>query len=430
MAIRINNSICLTDIKAIIRADINAASNSFVSIGYHLKYVRDNQLFTEDDYFDIWEFAQAEFGIGKSSASRFMNINDRFSVDGNSVNMLEQYQGFGSSKLTEMLSMTDEQIGKIIVTTTRSEIREMKKPIKEVVAPALKAIDVNEPPTGNCIHRPDHPCTLPESSKIATLDGENCNASCCWSCKKRGNCGYECNSSLHRPDVEVEPEKDIMDEIEEVETVKADIIETECIRTDIGKEDGIREIVRITPTRNEDDADCPAGIGPGRDGCNRTFSGERYDDANCICKTCWTEYLKRIINEDRDRKDPIEIESPKIKQPELSILKNNDQRKEFIEAFETWPIWIDQKETGERYYRYNLTDLVALVIKVSLKHSYKNYNETKEYEYDAEQYYLVGIKYEYGLKGSSFKIDAARTFYECGTNKSSLIDYLKEFQKK
>lgn len=117
-------------------------------------------------------------------------------------------------------------------------------------------------------------------------------------------------------------------------------------------------------------------------------------------------------------------------QPELPILKNNDQRKEFIDDYNTWPIWIDQKETGERYYRYDFTDTVSMVVKVNLRHSHENYKETKEHEYAAEQYYLLGIKYEYGLKGSLFIENDTRTFYECSTNKSALVDYLKVIQKK
>lgn len=42
--------------------------------------------------------------------------------------------------------------------------------------------------------------------------------------------------------------------------------------------------------------------------------------------------------------------------PELPLLKNNDQRAAFIDAYETWPIWIETKETGERYYRYDLSE--------------------------------------------------------------------------
>lgn len=56
--------------------------------------------------------------------------------------------------------------------------------------------------SGQCIHRTEFICTLSESSKLTTLNGENCSNSCCWNCNRHGACGYECNSSAHRPDMD------------------------------------------------------------------------------------------------------------------------------------------------------------------------------------------------------------------------------------
>ena len=119
----------------------------------------------------------------------------------------------------------------------------------------------------------------------------------------------------------------------------------------------------------------------------------------------------------------------RVEQPELPTLKNNDQRKEFIDNYINWPLWIDQTLTGERYYRYDLTDEVAMIIKASYRHAWNNYKQTKEMEYGSEQYYLLGVLSQYGVKGNTFKIDPSRTFIECNCNRSTLIDYLKEFQK-
>jgi hypothetical protein len=235
------DTIKLPEIKEFIRANINSASRSFVAIGYYLKYVKDKQLFSEEGYESIWEFAKTEFGIGKSSASQFMSINDKFSKDGNSPILLEQYRDFSSSKLAEMLNMTEEQLEQITPATTIVEIRQIKKPEKEEVVLTseqesikeykpckfgcgkcnlftdpntcsskkrcisnfiedLKSEPAPEPKSsGKCIHRSEFPCTLPEASKIAQGDGEQCSAKCCWNCPKHGGCGYECNSSAHRP---------------------------------------------------------------------------------------------------------------------------------------------------------------------------------------------------------------------------------------
>lgn len=122
----VENDYSLHDIKDLIKDNINNAAKCFVSIGYYLKYVRDNELFKEDGYSGILEFAQMEFGISKSWASRWMSINDRFSVNGNSPILQEKYRGFSRGKLSEMLYLTDEQLEQVAISATRAEIRQIR----------------------------------------------------------------------------------------------------------------------------------------------------------------------------------------------------------------------------------------------------------------------------------------------------------------
>jgi hypothetical protein len=119
------------DAKGFIQDNINNTCRSFVAIGYYLKYIRDNQMYINDGYESIWEFAQAEFGISKSQASKFMSINDRFSKDGNSPVLMDTYKDFSSSKLSEMLYLSDEQLEQVTVGTTVAQIREIKQPEKK-----------------------------------------------------------------------------------------------------------------------------------------------------------------------------------------------------------------------------------------------------------------------------------------------------------
>ena len=114
-----------------------------------------------------------------------------------------------------------------------------------------------------------------------------------------------------------------------------------------------------------------------------------------------------------------QLEEEKPQQPEFPQLKNNDQRAAFIDAYATWPIWIETRETGERYYRYELPD-AAMVVKVYF-HKCFDYNapagKWEDRFHDAwgnPEYYLVQDK---------------KHFKDCQTNRSSLIDYLKNIQK-
>ena len=115
------------DIKQEIRNSMTKAVISFVEIGFNLKRIRDEKLYLQDGYKDIWEAAEAEFGLKRKQAWAFMNINDKYSIDGNSKQLLPQYEGFSKSALTEMLTLPEEDIDLITKDTKVEDIRELKQ---------------------------------------------------------------------------------------------------------------------------------------------------------------------------------------------------------------------------------------------------------------------------------------------------------------
>lgn len=456
----------LDDIKQYIRANINSVSRSFVAIGYYLKYVRDNELYAEDGYQNIWEFAKDEFGIGKSSASQFMSINDKFSKDGNSPILLEQYKDFSSSKLAEMLTMTEEQLEKVNPKTTIVEIREIKKPVETVLTSeqeSAEPITIDDLDftvrTYNCLKRsgidtieqlcnltrddvasirnfshkcldeiymklsgigrclkPDYiPDTVNANPEIVDYESEIVNDvdeavllpcdTCGWDIK--GCCDYD-NEDMYCIDGDAWKPK----EMDPAETVEADIIETEY-------ED------------DNDDRDEPEIISPEHytyrdvddelDKLMEYVENFREDNSMVPGRRKAKMRLDAIILLDKEMKLSMETNRFEPEQPELPILRNNDQRKEFIDAYDTWPVWIETKDTGERYYRYDFDNGDSIVVKVYYCKIF-NYKATNlDYEdrfsdgWGKEEYYLL---------------ETGKYFKDCETNKSSLIEYLKDLQKK
>lgn len=113
-----------TQWKEDIRRKLNETAGNFVYIGYRLKQIRDSGMF--GGAADIFEFAEKEYGLGKSTVSRFIAINERYSEGGNSLELKEEYRGFSSSKLSEMLTLPDSEIELITEKTTIREIRDLK----------------------------------------------------------------------------------------------------------------------------------------------------------------------------------------------------------------------------------------------------------------------------------------------------------------
>lgn len=124
--------------KSILREKMDNLKMSFIAAGYYLKYIRDHEQFREDGYESIWEFAEDNYGIKKSTASRWMSMNDKFSKGGNSPILAEEFRGFEKSQLQEMLYLDDKQIETVTPDMTVKEIREVRKPeepVKELKKP-------------------------------------------------------------------------------------------------------------------------------------------------------------------------------------------------------------------------------------------------------------------------------------------------------
>lgn len=115
------------DIKQEIRNKLSDVVVSFVQIGYYLKKVNVDNMYKEDGYKDIWEFAKKEYNLDRTAASRFMSINDRYSINGNSIELQEEYKGLSKSALVEMLTLPVEDYELITPETKISDIRELKQ---------------------------------------------------------------------------------------------------------------------------------------------------------------------------------------------------------------------------------------------------------------------------------------------------------------
>lgn len=371
-------NINLESIKNIIKDDINAASRSFVSIGYFLKNVRDRELYIEDGYQNIWEFAKCEFGIGKSSACSFMAINDKFSVNGNSPTLLIEYRNFSSSKLSEMLTLTDEQLKQITETTTVAQIREIKKPRTVLTSEQELHIDKSIV------------ASQQEPKLIEYIDFTRSVNSLAKEYESKGSCPPTIHSCI-RGDVDGDEGKKLC---------------TECWKKYLEQEKVLAYMSKVDELEKED----------------KPIEIVLEDDVTTI------EIIEGVVEKSVIVSDVVEqfVDKNKLEekteQPELPALRNNEQRKEFIEAYETWPMWIDISLTQERYYRYDFDNGTSFVIRISMVHKWDKGKYSKEAEWGREEYFLLG-EVDHSFPGG-------KSFTESSTNKSYMIEYLKNIQKK
>lgn len=113
------------DFKTELDTELSKSAEGFVRIGYLLKLARDTDVLA-GRYSSVTEFAQAEYGIDKTTVSRWMRINDKFSEGGYSDQLLEQYRGFGYAKLSLMLQIPDSINETLTPTYSKADIQQIK----------------------------------------------------------------------------------------------------------------------------------------------------------------------------------------------------------------------------------------------------------------------------------------------------------------
>ena len=459
--------VSLEDAEVFIRSNLQSAVRSVIATGFYLKHIRDNELYLEAGYKNINEYAMDRFGLSASATSRYITRNTRFSRGGNSPLIDDRFKDFSKSQLQEMLGMSDEQLEQVTPDMTVREIRSMARPkevpyieipgqteLKDIpgVMPEERAesfeastaelFDVEEDENmvqsvagkpisqeisitelveeedaeiatsqllpeetaaneqrnesidaaekqqmGHCLHRPEYECSLPEKYMHRPGSGTDCAHECCWECAKHGECKLECNSSADRPETE-----------EEIATSQTD---TEASENEM-KERTDMEILRELLERKKQLLSKYLRA-PGIDKSDEHIRMQKLEVGALASMLCELEDLE----EKKDRP----------KQPELPQLKNNDQRAAFIDAYETWTLWIDNQETGERYYRYDLPDGTSFVIKTY---------HSMLYDWKAD----VAMRYKEGYGANEeYLLEPGKFFRDCRVNRTALIEKLKEIQR-
>lgn len=468
--------------KDIIRKDLESMSKKFITIGYYLKYIRDKELYIQDGFESIWDFARDTYGISKSTCSRWMHMNDKFSEGGNSPKLRQEFASFGKSQLQEMLYLDDKQIEQAKPEMTAKEIREIRKPqnrtpdpeenlegqmsienypeilpeevpcfrkggepygytwygvVKEYLKTAYTEDSAKIKFMGNeylILRRPERTFfydaqgnTLFEAENARLEDeynwiqqtkpvappqqkentgkqqppvergcitgknpygscvccGKEGTVSCCAQCKEscNGRCGW----------IEQEPVASPRQN-EEIE-VQQDLVEDthwECTPKEVLEEK--------------------------REELNRwieAFAGENEPEA-IKKQRIIVNALEYMVQNLQKEEDPEQLPLPK--------LKNNDQRKEWLNNYRSWGTWYKDEHIGATYYQYQFENGAVLIVE-----EYENENEYTGV-YISSYFHLVGGP-EPQRKNGIPKWNRNKKYNRYPNSETELIEFLKEIQK-
>ena len=365
-----------SEAKAILQENMTNMKMSFIAAGYYLKYIRDRELFREDGYESIWEFAEDNYGIKKSTASRWMAMNDKFSQGGNSPSLAEEYKGFEKSQLQEMLYLDDKQIESVTPDMTVRDIREVRKP---------------EPVSAYGTNRAEDDSADNEENAVATSQQDE----------------EQLPGQMTVEDFpELLPDQNDLKEESEVEKVHGEIVESEFVDDETDHNES-RENEKFEELSDQTDAELLRDL---------------LDQAKDRLGLMMEEFSENDI---RVRKQKLIVGAyagtiadldlyadQNRKQPELQKLRNNDQRKAFLNNYREWPVWFRVNEASEVYYRYDLPDESSIVI--CEYHFYLPWL-SKDQDRTGTREYLLKPGYHY--------------LEDCKTNTTTLVEHLKNIQK-
>lgn len=419
--------------KNIIKNDLESMSKKFITIGYYLKYIRNNEMYTQDGFTSIWEFAQETYGISKCTCSRWMSMNDKFSKDGNSPYLREEFANFGKSQLQEMLYLDDTQIEKATPEMTAKEIRQLKE-LEEIpgqmeiqdypeVLPEEKIpyFAFNGEPYGwtwsevvkaylkNGYKKPESGTEVKCLGKMylilrrkeKTFFYDSQGATLFEVDNKRLETEYEYMQSTNAPKTAEEPEETLpeVQQEEEPQTIQVAPAQQE---EEIGY--NTFDVKRFLFEQEEELAEYEACEGlPAR---------------MVLRKRMIVDALKLLLA----RHEDAEEETEEISQPALPEMKNNDQRKEWLNNYRSWGIWYKDEHTGATYYRYQFDNGATLIA--------EEYESESKYTgiYINSYLHLIGGP-EPPRKSGIPKWNRNEKYNRYQNSETELVEFLKEVQK-
>lgn len=299
-----------------------------------------------------------------------------------------------------------------------------KKPVKMTTIDAPEKPEKKETNAGKCIHREGFTCTLEAAQKVIAGDGENCNRKCCWNCEKHGTCGYECNASTHRPtentqEKSCQPEAETLDEKQQGRVVEANKMVKHLRNTD-KIPDAWPEKLKDIPIPST--GDLSIYLQKQEDLLKRMTEVEKEEAGfpELVIKK-----QQMLVAGLRILKNLVEDCQEEPEQPGLPIMKNNDQRKEWLRNYKSWGLWYEDKNVGIKYYKYDFANGARLIVE-----------EFAPDPSEKSQWYTPGERHYMHLVGGpkpEYKNDKGWSYHsrynKYQNSETELVEFLKEIQK-
>lgn len=323
-------SVSYDDAKTYIRNNLQNIARDYIALGYYLRVVQAGELYREDNYRNIHEFALEEFGLARSTVNHCMRVNAEFSKDGNSPIVDVRYREFSKSQLQEMLYIPEELRDDVKPDMTVKEIRALDEKRLDIEPEQKKDQQGKEPKPyegRGCITGWSR---YPDFCSCCGYGGAECCSQCDKDCNSR--CGW-----INEPYVPEETEGDI-----------ATADEGGCQEEYEAEAD-----VSVNQDIEEKELDPSAGCPPEQHSCPRNnwgLSEKEQQEGQKECDKCWNVWKER--QKVLEGSNASGTEEPAESCPEGDVISEQqitDGCQETVPEMEAYEVMDDsaEKDTGD-----------------------------------------------------------------------------------
>ena len=115
----------------IIREQMRNIQNAFITIGFQLHWIRENNMFRVMDYKNVYDYAEKEYGLKKTTCCNFISIIENYAERDENGEVIESiadcYRNYSASQLVAMLGMNEDMRQQVTPDMSVRAINRLRK---------------------------------------------------------------------------------------------------------------------------------------------------------------------------------------------------------------------------------------------------------------------------------------------------------------
>lgn len=164
----------------VIKEQMHNIQNAFITIGFQLHWICNNNMYRVLNYKNVYEYAKKEYGIKKTTCCNFISIIENYADRDENGEVIESisscYRNYSAGQLVAMLGMPDEMKQQVSPDMSVRAIKRLKQ--GEPESPAEKIVPVKEAAVQGKGPKPKGPRPAPDTQWHAIYGLSNFAAYC------------------------------------------------------------------------------------------------------------------------------------------------------------------------------------------------------------------------------------------------------------